>query len=387
MSGAIGRLTLAFFLAGGAAPGRAQIAPSAVPEVLIATTLVTPLTYEAALQRLDAYYDEQVGRKGSVAFPEIGPHQHFEIWHEMWAMFESPEDHTRLTLKKLADAASARVVKSWMLDIAGRLNADLPLVFREEPGLKTLTSEIWTSRRDLAAILAALPALRLLASWRDSGLFVSAAPLTKVSLSAAGLHGERQLRVTAADLPAAKALLDKLQQEAARAGICGAFSEEAVLDAEIHDSAQVRNDTVNNVTASPTLYHPQVDLRYMEERLRSDPAMQKRVAVAHGSYSVRYRVDRSYRKVTVTWAELTGYSAETGNFDAARDLGQTSIPNVRKQPASTPMTARVHLEPLKAGAYRVRLAGEDLAGETVEIDQRIFWFDGKTLEEPQYPSR
>jgi len=386
MSGWLGGLT-ALILAGGVAPGMAQMAPAAAPEVLIATTFVTPLTYEAALQHLDAYYDEQVGRKGSVAFPEIGPHQHYEIWHDMWAMFDSPEDHARLTLKRPADVASARVVKSWMLDIAGRLNADVPLVFREEPGLKTVESEIYTSRRDLIALLAALPAMRPVASWRDSRLFVSATPLTQVALSAAGLHGEHQLRVTTVDLRAAKSLLSALQHGAARAGICGASSQEAVLDAEIHESAQVRNDIINNVAASPTLFHPQMDLKYIEERLRSDPAMQKRVAAAHGSYEVRYRIDRAYSKVTVTWAELTGYSAAAGSFDAARDLGQSSIPNVRQQPASAPMTVRVRLEPLHAGAYRVRLTGEEPAGEAIPIDDRIFWFDGKTFEEPQDPGR
>ena len=93
------------------------------PDVLIATTFLTSLTYAAALERLDAYYDEQVGRTRSVAFPEIAPSRHFEVWHDLWAFFEPSGDRTQVTLKRPADADSARVVKSWMLDIAGRLNS------------------------------------------------------------------------------------------------------------------------------------------------------------------------------------------------------------------------------------------------------------------------
>jgi hypothetical protein len=36
---------------------------------------------------------------------------------------------------------------------------------------------------------------------------------------------------------------------------------------------------------------------------------------------------------------------------------------------------------LKPGAYRVRLESEDAAGQPARIDQRTYWFDGKTFEE------
>ncbi|HXB75446.1 MAG TPA: hypothetical protein VNY05_44855 [Candidatus Acidoferrales bacterium] len=381
-------MPLSLALAGCVIPGVAQTPPASGPEVLITTTFVTPMTYAAALDRLDGFYDEQVGRKRQIAFPEIAPNQHFEVWHEMWAVFESPEDRTRVTLKKPSDAASASLAKSWMLDIAGRLNAALPLVFREEPGLRTVGSEIYTSRRDLAAIVAAQPAFRSLETWRHSGLFVSAEPLTKIALSTSALHGARQLTVTTLNLPSAKSLMAKLQQAAAAPGICGAFSEEVELDAEIHDTAQNRNDAFTNAAGTPTLYHPQMDLKYVEERIRSDPGMQKRIAAARGNYDVRFRVDRAYRKVTLAWSELTGYAAANGSFEAARDLGQTSLPNARKlAPGTLPTVARVHLAQLKTGAFRVRLSGEGMAGEAVTIDERTFWFDGKTFEEPQYPGQ
>jgi hypothetical protein len=275
-----------------------------------------------------------------------------------------------------------------MLDIAGRLNAASPLVFKEEPGLRTVASEICTSGRDLARVLAAQPALRSLASWRHGGLFVSAEPLMKIALSTSGLRGARQLTVTTVDLPSAKSLMAKLQQGAAVPGICGAFSEEVELNAEIHDAAQNRNDAFTNAAGSPTLYHPQIDLKFVEDRIRNDPAMQKRIAAAHGSYDVRFRVDHPYRKVTLAWSELTSYSPANDSFAAERDLGQTSVPNAGKLPPSTPpMTTRIHLEPLKTGGFRVRLSGEGMAGESVAIDDRVFWFDGKTFEEPQNPGR
>jgi hypothetical protein len=362
----------------------AQTLPSGGADILITTTFVTPVTYAEALQRLDGYYDEQVGRKATIAFPEIAPHQHFEVWHEMWAIFESSENRTKVTLKRPSEAGSTRIAKSSMLDIAGRLNANLPLEFKEEPGLRAVTSEIYTSRKDLAATLAAQPKLRPLASWIHSGLFVSADPLTKIVLSPAGPHGMRQLSVTTADLQAAKTLMAKLQQGASVAGICAAFSEEVELDAEIRDAAQNKNDTITNGAGAPTLYHPQMDLKYIESRLRNDPAMQKRIGAAKGSYDVRFRLDRAFRKVTIAWSQLAGYPASSGVAEGVTDLGQTSVPNVRKLPPGTPpMTARVHLDSLKAGIFRVRLSGEGMDGEAVQIDERVFKFDGRTFEELQ----
>jgi hypothetical protein len=64
-------------------------------------------------------------------------------------------------------------------------------------------------------------------------------------------------------------------------------------------------------------------------------------------------------------------------------VGQVSIPNVRKPVQGATPIARVHLQPLKPGAYRVRLEGEGPTGETAKIDERIYWFDGKAFEEPQ----
>ena len=112
--------------------------------------------------------------------------------------------------------------------------------------------------------------------------------------------------------------------------------------------------------------------------------MQKRVAAAHGSYGIRYRVDKPYRKITLTWSELTGYSPATGKYDAQRELAQVSLANARRPPlGSPPATARIHLDLTKPGAYRLLLEGEGLTGEAASRDECIYWFDGKTFEEPQ----
>jgi len=352
--------------------GKAQTAAPRTTDVLVTTSFHTPLTYEQVIQRLDGYYDEQVGQKGAIAFPRIGPNEHFEVWHEMWAWFEPLGDGARVTLKKPADSASSRIAKGYMLDMAGWLSAELPLPFEEKPGLRTVETQICTSRKDLGKIATAYPAMRSLASWRHSGLLVSADPLMKVSLSESHSHADRQLTVSTVDLAGARSLLAKLQQAAAAPGICGVFSEEAELDAELRDAAQGRIDTVLNTATAPSLYHPQIDVKYIEGRLRGDPAMQKRIAAARGSYDVRFRVDRAYRKVTVRWSV------------GATDLGHASVSNVTKPAAgAAALTARVHLEPLKPGDFRVRLAGEGTDGLPVEIDERMFRFDGKIFEEPQ----
>ena len=203
MNGFSRGLVFTLALATGGMRAQARM-PAAIqsPDVLIATTFVTAMSYAAALDRLDAYYDEQVGYRRSVAFPEIAPNRHFEVWHDMWAFFEPSGERTQVTLKRPADANSTRVVKGWMLDFAGRLNADMPLMFKEEPGLRTAEGEIYESRKDLAGVLAAQPGLRPLKSWRHGGLFVSAAPLTEVALSPSGLRGVRRLTVTTEDAAA-----------------------------------------------------------------------------------------------------------------------------------------------------------------------------------------
>ena len=41
-----------------------------------------------------------------------------------------------------------------------------------------------------------------------------------------------------------------------------------------------------------------MDEKYLESRLRAEPEMARRTAAAQGQYAIRFRLDKSYRKVT-----------------------------------------------------------------------------------------
>jgi hypothetical protein len=130
------------------------------------------------------------------------------------------------------------------------------------------------------------------------------------------------------------------------------------------------------------VYIPNMDEKYLEGKVRAEPEMIKRSAAALGQYTVRFRVEKSYRKIAVCWMELAGYVRATGKYNGERALGQSELGNSRPTPQSgSALTARTKLSKLAAGAYRVRLEGEDTSGQAGKIDQRSYWFDGKTFEE------
>jgi hypothetical protein len=95
---------------------QAQPLPLSVPspDVLLSTQFVSPLTYEAALARIDQYLDEQVGRKAAVAFPQIAPHRHYDLWHDMWVSFEASGAGVKVTMRRSTDGSAERLVKGWM---------------------------------------------------------------------------------------------------------------------------------------------------------------------------------------------------------------------------------------------------------------------------------
>src|ERR1035441_324078 len=162
--------------------GRAQplIGPPA-PAGGRATRLVTPLPYEAALARLAGYYDDEVGQPLPVAFPEIAPRCHFEAWHDMWVFFAPAVGQTTtVTLKRPTAGIASLLVKNWMLDLAGRLDAAMPLEFREEEHTSELQSDIEASRSDLARALGTTTSMRPIPTWEHAGMLVSVAPLTWV---------------------------------------------------------------------------------------------------------------------------------------------------------------------------------------------------------------
>src|SRR4051794_16870694 len=199
--------------------GRAQPVPAGpVPrDVLVSTQFTTPLTYEAALARLDEYYDQEVGRKGAAAFPPIGPRRHFELWHDLWVAFDAADGGVadraiRVTIKRQADGSTSRLVKGWMLNLAGRLEAPVPLVFKDEPALHAMEGDLYASTRDIAQALAADASLKTLPTWEHTGLIVSASPMTSITLAAAGLHGSHHVTVITESAAAAKLLWGRIAQ-------------------------------------------------------------------------------------------------------------------------------------------------------------------------------
>jgi hypothetical protein len=362
--------------------GRAQplVGPRA-PEVVLSTRFVTPLTYEAALARLAGYYEDEVGRQLPVAFPEIAPRCHFEAWHDIWVFFAPAGGQTTVTLKRPTAGIASLLVKSWMLDLAGRLDAAMPLEFREEPPLHEVESDIEGSRSDLARAFRTTTSMRPITTWEHAGMMVSAGPLTWVVLAPAGPHGVHHVTVAAENAVAARQLLAKLMQGVLQPGICAVYSEEVELDEEVRNLASGKSAAAT-APSSQGVYIPNMDEKYMEGKVRAEPEMIKRSAAALGQYTIHFRVDKSYRKVTIGWMELTGYVRATGKFEGERALGQSALANPKLPPqAGSPLTARTKLPTLAPGAYRIRLEGEDATGQAAKIDERSYWFDGKTFEE------
>jgi hypothetical protein len=268
-----------------------------------------------------------------------------------------------------------------MLDLAGRLDAAMPLKFREEPPLHEVEGDIEASRSDLARTLGTTTSMKPVPTWEHAGMMVSAAPLSWVVLAPAGLHGVHHVTVAAENAAAAKQLLAKLMQGVLKPGIYAVYSEEMELDQEVRNLASGKSAAAT-ASSSPGVYIPNMDEKYLEGKVRAEPEMIKRSAAALGQYTVRFRVDKSYRKVTVSWMELAGYVRATGKYNGERALGQSELGNSRPTPqAGSALTARTKLSKLAAGAYRVRLEGEDASGQAGKIDERSYWFDGKTFEE------
>ena len=354
-------------------------APSA--DVLLTTEFRTPLTYQAALARLDDYYQEQVGKKLAIAFPEIAPRRHYEVWHDIWVAFEPAGDQTVIRMKRPADGITSRLVKSWMLAFAGRLDGEIPLTYKELPPLRAAAGDILGTPRDVASIVKNQAALKPLPSWQHAGLIVADSPMLSVVMDPAGPHGSHHVTVTGETEAAARQLITLLIRGAQKPCICAVYSESVELETEIQKEAANRSNAIGP-NPNTAIYSAVLTLKNYEDRVRAEPEMQKRIAQAADYYNVKYRIDKAYRQVTLSWTELQGYARETGKFTGEHAAGRTQIPAPRAASQSGAyLTARTKLESLQPGAYRVRLEGEAGAGQPALIDERIYWFDGKTFEE------
>jgi hypothetical protein len=382
MSGLHHALMLVVAAAGSAPEGRPQAMIPSVPSpaVLLRTQFRTPLSYEDALKRLDEYYDQEIGRKGAAAFPAIGAQRHFELWHDMWVAFDPAGGEMTVTIQRPADGSTSRLVKSWMLNLAGRLDAPAPLEFQELPALHSTEGELYGSTRDLARVLKSDAAMKPLPTWEHTGLIVSADPLTLVVLAPAGLHGRHHVTVTAQTAAAAKTLWSRLEQGLLRPGIYSASSEETEVEEEIRAAAQSKADTLG-AAAAQAIYAPRMDPKLIEAEIRTEPEMSRRLLAAQHQYDVRFRIDKPYRKVVVSWTELKGYSRADGRSQGEQVLGQSTLAAPKAPAPGALLVAHTRIENLKPGAYRVNLQGENAAGELLKIDERTYWFDGKSFEE------
>jgi hypothetical protein len=361
------------------APLTAQFRLPVSPDVLVVGRFRTPLPYETVLQRLDRYYEEQIGRKVAVALPRITSAIRYDVWHDMWIFFEPAGDGLAITMKHAADSVTARLGKGWMMEIAGRAQGELPIEFKELPPLHSVEGDLFASRHDLVRALASQPSMTPIPTWEHAGLIVSGSPLAGIVLGFGGPRGVHHVTVTAESAATAKQLLATLIAAANKPCICAVYSETADLDEEIGRTAREKAEDIGTTTTQQ-LYVGQVDPKLVEDRLRTDPETQKRVAAAAGYYAIRYRIDKPYALVNVRWTALEGYNREDGKFQAERPQAQISIAAPRMPAAGPPLTGRTKSEALKPGAYRITMEGE-LAGQKVKIDERNFWFDGKRFEE------
>jgi hypothetical protein len=100
-----------------------------------------------------------------------------------------------------------------MLAMAGRIESQLPLEFKEEPPMQSVEGDVYASSKDLARVFQFDPYMKALPNWEHAGLVVSASPLISVILAAPGLHGVRHLTVTAETVAAARQLMKRVQKE------------------------------------------------------------------------------------------------------------------------------------------------------------------------------
>jgi hypothetical protein len=332
------------------------------------------------LTKLDAYYQEQVGRKLASALPKIGDGTHYDTWHDMWIFFAPADRGMDVMVKRPTDAATVRIAKGWILQLSGRLGAETPIL-EELPPMRSVESNFSGSRREVARALEAQPSFRLLESREHAGLVASAAPLARIVLERGGVRGVHHVTVTAEALPVARQLSTKLNAAMTMPCVCEVYSETADIDAGLRRDAIERSEDVNATTVQK-IYLAHMDAKAIEDKMRSEPEMRKRLASAEGWFAIKYRVDRAYTKVTIRWTELAGYSRETGKFESEQPVGNLAVANVKAPvPAGAQSTGRLKLGTLKPGAYRVVVEGETGQPVVVPIDRRDYWFDGKTFEE------
>jgi hypothetical protein len=349
---------------------------AATGQVLVTSQFRVPSTYQAALVKLSTYYEDQVGRKLAVAFPEIGPRQHYSVWHDIWVSFGPEDSPVTVTMKRPADSITNRLVRNWMLDFAGRLGAEVPIQYKDLPAPAVSEADIYATPKDLASIFKSIPSMKSVATWEHLGIAVSPSPFLSLAMDSVGLHGVHHVVLTAENAAALRQLTTAMNQGLLRPGICGVYSELAEVEADVSTEVETNTSLIGTHTAG-TIFTPEITRKHEEDIVRAKPEIKKRITDATGYFDVKFRPDKAYARVTITWIQLQNFTRETGAFEGERVLGRTPITGARVPgPGAAPLNARSKLDPLQPGAYRIRLEGDN-----AQIDQRTFWFDGKKFQE------
>ena len=130
--------------------------------------------------------------------------------------------------------------------------------------------------------------MKPVATWQHAGLLVSASPLEWVVLAPTGLHGVHRVTVAAESAAAAKQLLAKLMQGVLKPGIFAVYSEET--ESTRRSAAWPAANRPNSAPRVAGVSIPNVDERYMEDKVRAEPEMIKRTG--GGAGTVRHPLPR-----------------------------------------------------------------------------------------------
>jgi hypothetical protein len=357
-----------------------QIVDDAGNRIVLATTFSSPLTADDALNRLEEYYRIQIDKERKQVLGEIAPGRYFESWRRIWISIEPRAPGITVTLRNSAAEVPVRQAKSWLLEVAGRMGADAPLTFHQSAPLQSASAELYTGRRDLQALLEkARPELREAPALKQAALFAGAEPWVVVELNNSGALGLSRLTVTAEQIADARQLLARLSQPAAMR-ICAVINETAALESEVRRLA-VEHERDARIKYAGLLMTLGTGSKSFEEEVRAQPEMKKRLAAAQDSFLVRYRLDRTYHTVVVSWSKLTNYSPATGHSDEETQIGQIAPPQTGRAEAGKLLDARFRIAQVEIGAYRVRLVGDGGKGTPEKTDDRVFWFDGTLFQE------
>jgi hypothetical protein len=358
----------------------AQPAPDVAPKTVIETVFEAGLPPDQVRPRLELYYREQLGKASTEILGELGPGLYFDNWRRFYLSVKPSAAGSSITLRRAADSAQTRSVKSWMLEVAGRLLLEGPLSFHEAGAVQAVSLDVFGSRRDVAeAVKRVQPELRPMPS-KLSALFVAPDPFTEVELESGGSNGMNRLQVIMEKQADARSLLAKIQQSFKPARIAGVVDETTVVEQDLQkQAAEVELQT--RMRAMGTLLTMGTGSRVFEDKVRNTPEMQKRLAAARDVYLVKYRLDQPYRKLVFRWSRLPNYSQTGGSLDGEVPLTQAAQANaVRTDGAEFP-SVRLQIPAIQPGAYRIRMDAEKGVGPPVALDDRTFWFDGKRFDE------